>query len=70
MTEFKDAICNKDIPVREFVYTVEIVLRETDLSGFELEEAVDKFRERGSFDIVEVEELHHDDPRRVDALRW
>lgn len=64
MAEFLDAVQAKT-KRGQYVFTVEVVLRHADLADERLEEAADRIREIGSFEIRDVEKLSTQDERRL-----
>ena len=50
---------------KQFVFTVEVVIRDTDLEDRVFEDAVEMIRSYAAFEVVDVEELDSGDDRRL-----
>jgi len=61
---FSNAVArlSQDRP-KQYIFTVEVVLKEEDLERAELERGEEEFRAIGAFEVVDVQILGPDDPR-------
>ena len=65
-TDFSEAVTRLPIDrPRQFVFTCEVILRENDVYHDCLGTALTDIRSIGAFEIVDVEVLDIDDPRRL-----
>lgn len=66
MTDFNDAVHRMKVDrEHQYVFAVEVVLRDKDLNNRILDEAMDNIRTIGSVEVIDVQELDTTDPRRI-----